>query len=284
MSENSYWDRLVQSRLSRRRALVGAAAIGSGAAALSLVGCGGGSKGGGGNQAAVQQSDVARDDTSAQAKAGGIYRTIQTADPTNFDPTLSTSFTAQGVAAHVYSRLLKFDTGPGIVQLSKVTGDAAESFQASDGGQTWTFKLRPNMKFQSKGPASINGRALDSEDVAASYQYFVTKNASRATLTSKIDKIETPDKSTVVLKLTQPYAPLQELMASSALLWIMPKQATVGEVDSQKVEGAIGTGPGYWTRPSPRSPSTSRRIRAGIKRPRYRRAKSRCQFWTALHT
>jgi peptide/nickel transport system substrate-binding protein len=231
------------SRLNRRRALAGAATVGAGAAALSVVGCGGGGDddgdGGGGGQATTDKPQ----DTTSQAKAGGVYRIIQTADPVNLDPNRSTSFTAQEVGARVYSRLLKFETGPDIVPLSKVKGDLAESFEANADATQWTFKIRKDMKFHPKGPASVNGRAVDAEDVKASYDYFLERNGNKAILVDIVDSISTPDSSTVVFKLKKQYAPFQELMASSALFWIMSKQGATGELDTQKPEGVVGTGP-----------------------------------------
>ncbi|HXH21636.1 MAG TPA: ABC transporter substrate-binding protein [Dehalococcoidia bacterium] len=241
MSENGYWSRVMLSRLSRRRAIAGAATVGAGAAALSVIGCGGGGDGGGGGGG--QATTDKPQDTTAQAKAGGVYRIIQTADPVNLDPNRSTSFTAQEVGARVYSRLLKFQTGPDITPLSKTTGDAAESFEVNADATQWTFKLRKGMKFHPKGPASVNGRDLTAEDVKASYDYFLERNGNKAILVDIVDKMETPDNSTVVFKLKKQYAPFQELMASSALFWIMSKQGATGELDTQKVEGVIGTGP-----------------------------------------
>jgi peptide/nickel transport system substrate-binding protein len=238
MAESNYWQRLTQSRLSRRRALAGAATVGAGAAMLGVVGCGGDDGDGNGTARTDRPQD-----TTSQARAGGEYRIIQTQDPTNFDPNRSTSFTAQGVAAHYYSRLLKFETGPDIVPLSKVTGDAAESFEVADNAQTWTFKLRPDMKFHPKGPPSVNNRVLDSEDVKASYDYFLERNGNRAIMVDLVDRMETPDRNTVIMRLKKPYAPFQELMASSALFWIMSKQGATGEIDTQRVEGVVGTGP-----------------------------------------
>ena len=45
MAEPNYWTRWAKRRLSRRRLLTGAAGVGAGLAALSLVGCGGGEEG-----------------------------------------------------------------------------------------------------------------------------------------------------------------------------------------------------------------------------------------------
>ncbi|HEY7269534.1 MAG TPA: ABC transporter substrate-binding protein [Dehalococcoidia bacterium] len=245
MSETSYWDRLTHARLSRRRALAGAATVGVGAAALGVVGCGGGSSSssGGGGSANNSSSDWAHADTTAQAVAGGDYKAATTSDPVNLDPNLSTSFTAQTAGDIYYSRLLRFTTGPDIAPLSKTAGDAAETFEASDGGSTWTFHLRKGMKFHPKGPASVSGRDLDADDVKASYDYFLAKNGNRATLTALVDSFTTPDKSTIVLKLKKAYAPFQELMASTALFYIMSKQGATGELDTTKDSGVVGTGP-----------------------------------------
>jgi peptide/nickel transport system substrate-binding protein len=241
MSETNYWSKLTQSRLTRRRALAGAATLGAGAAAIGVVGCGGGDDGGGGGEQPATSTKP--QDTTSTAKAGGVYRIIQSADPVNLDPNRSTSFTAQEIGARVYSRMLKFQTGPDLAPLSKVTGDAAESYEVSADATQWTFKLRKDMKFQPKGPASVNGRLLDADDVKASYDYFLERNGNRAIMVDTVDSITTPDKNTVVFKLKKAYAPFQELMASSALFWIMSKQGATGELDTQKVEGAIGTGP-----------------------------------------
>jgi peptide/nickel transport system substrate-binding protein len=244
MSDSSYWERVMRSRFTRRRALAGAATVGVGAAAVGIVGCGGGGGGGGtGGGSSAAKQDQSQADTTAQAKPGGIFKTINTADPTNFDPNLSTSFTAQTAADIYYSRLLRFETGPGIPQLSKVAGDAAESFEVSGDAMTWTFHLRKDLKFHPKGPPSVNGRLLDSEDVTASYEYFLAKNGNRNTLVQIVDSLTAPDKNTIVMKLKKPYAPLQELMASTALFWIMSKQGATGEIDTQKPDSIVGTGP-----------------------------------------
>jgi ABC-type transport system substrate-binding protein len=45
-------------------------------------------------------------------------------------------------AAGCYSRLLRYETGAGITPATRTVGDAALSVEASDQGQTWTFRLR----------------------------------------------------------------------------------------------------------------------------------------------
>jgi hypothetical protein len=63
----SYWSRLTQARLSRRRAIGGMAAAGAGAALLAACGSGGWSKSGSGEASLL----AAKVDTTKQAVASG---------------------------------------------------------------------------------------------------------------------------------------------------------------------------------------------------------------------
>jgi hypothetical protein len=74
MAAEGYWDRFRRSRLSRRRALVGATGLGVGAVALGTVGCGGGGDDGGGEPEDASGLLGVREDTSSQAKPGGTSR------------------------------------------------------------------------------------------------------------------------------------------------------------------------------------------------------------------
>src|SRR5581483_8202851 len=94
----SYWQKYARSRLSRRRALLGAAGIGAGAAAL-IAGCGGGNNGGGASGESGGSSGAFAvykpKDTTSQAKAGGTFRDYVTTDVVSFDPLSSSSFNTQ---------------------------------------------------------------------------------------------------------------------------------------------------------------------------------------------
>ena len=93
MSEN-YWQR----RLTRRRVIKGAATTGAGAAALALIACGGGSGGQKSQSESQGNSDLIAkpQDTSAQAKRGGIYQTFNAGDETTFDPFTTSRGAGQG--------------------------------------------------------------------------------------------------------------------------------------------------------------------------------------------
>jgi peptide/nickel transport system substrate-binding protein len=187
--------------------------------------------------------EMMRSDTTKKAKPGGIFNTSMSIDLPGLDPHRSSSFLSQMMAGYYYSRLLKLATGPGVDPGSATVGDAAQSVETTDEGQTWVFRLREEMRFHPRGPASVSNRPLQAEDVAASYSYFASTNVARKILEDLVLGLETPDTRTVVFRLKEPYAPFQELIASPSLLWIMSREAVSGMVDSQAVEGVAGTGP-----------------------------------------
>src|SRR5687767_11101682 len=90
----NYWQRVTESRISRRRAM---AATGSAAAAAAfLAACGGGDDDGddggsrstGGNGSGLEYTPV---DTTSQAKAGGTLKHYAAADIAHFDALASNS-------------------------------------------------------------------------------------------------------------------------------------------------------------------------------------------------
>ncbi len=77
-------------------------------------------------------------------------------------------------------------------------GDVAESWKESDGGKTYTFKLRRNVKFH-------DGAALTARDVKASLDKVIFPAqgvpSSRKAMYTMVDRIEAPDPYTVVIRL-----------------------------------------------------------------------------------
>jgi peptide/nickel transport system substrate-binding protein len=77
-------------------------------------------------------------------------------------------------------------------------GDVAESWQESDGGKTYTFKLRKNVKFH-------DGSPMTSRDVKASLDKVIFPPegvpSARKAMYLMVDKIEAPDPHTVVIRL-----------------------------------------------------------------------------------
>src|SRR5277367_2168268 len=93
---------------------------------------------------------------------GGILEFAVEAEPPDYDCHANFSFAfIHSVIPH-YSTLLKFSSA----DYPKVEGDLAESWTVSPDRMTYTFHLRPDIRFH-------DGSRLTSEDVAASYQRII---------------------------------------------------------------------------------------------------------------
>jgi peptide/nickel transport system substrate-binding protein len=113
-----------------------------------------------------------------------------------------------------------------------VKPDLAESWTKSDDQKTWTFKLRPGVKFH-------DGRLLEAEDVKATIQRVQDKaTGSTARVNFDIiESIETPDKQTIVFKLKMPYSGFAELFGDRQVR-ILPRD----KFDTVATN-PVGTGP-----------------------------------------
>src|SRR5262245_47619171 len=146
----NYWHRVLSNRMTRRRAL--AATSAGAAAAAFLAACGGGSS----DKGPVKdpQGLLAKiEDTSKQAKPGGIWPSALNADLPTLDPNQTTSGSA--LAPYGYSRLFLYRPAP-FPELPKgeVDPDVAESSEQSPDGLTVTVKLRGDVKLDPRPPTS----------------------------------------------------------------------------------------------------------------------------------
>jgi peptide/nickel transport system substrate-binding protein len=202
----------------------------SGAAALSLIGCGGGEEGGVAGDASglLGRSE----DTTKSAQAGGAWPSAYTEDIVTMDPIVNQASPTFPQLNPVYSQLLKAGVGvdkrPGA---EAIVGDAAESYELSPDATILTLKLRPNLKFDPRPPT--NGRVVDSADVRWSWDRFVSVGAAGGDLAKSrnpnapIESIETPDARTVVFKMAFPYGNITDLIANqNGTVFVMPKDET----------------------------------------------------------
>ena len=175
MSEG-YWHRY---RTSRRRLLTVAGGFGLASVSMALLGCGGTQE--------EQSPPLANpasfpDNTTTQARPGGILKTALPFDAPSLDPLSSgSSLTHSLIAAYTYPRLLKFtaalypDNANGNIE-----GDLAETFELSPDRLTLTLRLRAGLRWENRPPT--NARVIDSADVLASWRRFVVQSPLRGDL------------------------------------------------------------------------------------------------------
>lgn len=233
---DSYWTRGLRP-LSRRHAL--------GAAAAGLaVACGSrGSKnspGGSGDSTDQSAAIIGKSwNVSAGApKYGGTLQHSCTVPAlANLDPILSTSLMVQNCVSNTYSKLVRITHKPGDQNAQVIYPDLATSWEVAS-PTTWTFHIRPGVKFHDVPPT--NGRDLTSDDVKYSILRSATDKSSqfRGGFIN-LDSVETPDKQTVVLKLKRHDALLFSNLAGW-YVWVVPHELA----DGPGLKNAmVGSGP-----------------------------------------
>src|SRR6059036_4035990 len=177
-----------------------------------------------------------REPAAAQTpKRGGVFRIRGEDATTGFDPHLFANHHRISTnLSFTHSRLVKVKAGPSVMPGTlPIEPDLAESWsQPND--RTYVFKLRNGVRWHNKPP--VNGRELTAEDVKYTYERFLTiKGNPNRYLLEAVEKIDTPDKSTVVFKLKEPNAWFIDQLASTAT-WIVAKEAVEKFGDLKKPE------------------------------------------------
>src|SRR5579884_4448273 len=137
---------------------------------LLLVACGGAAP-----QAPTQ---------AGKAPASGqiyIYPEEGVGDIATFDPAISTDVFSIAAIDMVFTGLVQFN------DRLQVVDQLAQSHQVSPDGLTWTFKLRPNLKFS-------DGTPLTSQDVAYSIDRALQPDTRSSTAASYLGLIKDSDK------------------------------------------------------------------------------------------
>jgi len=131
---------------------------------------------------------------------GGILKYVVPAEPPSFDGHRETTFALIHPIAPFYSLLIRVD--PTVPYNGKFVCDlCTEMPKPTDGGKTYTFKLRHGVKFS-------DGSDLTAKDVVATYNkiIFPPKGvaSARKAFYVMVDKVSAPDDYTVVFNLKYP--------------------------------------------------------------------------------
>ena len=179
-----------------------------------------------------------------QLKQGGAVVVTFKDDLATLDPAVGYDWQNWSIIKSIFSGLMDYEPGT-----TKLMPDLAQSYTISDDGLTYTFKLRPGLKFH-------NGRAVTSADVKYSIERAVNPKTQcpgagyfsmiqgyadeAAGKTTTLTGITTPDDRTVVFKLTAPNATFLHIMAIN-FAFVVPKE----EVDKYGADFGhhpVGTG------------------------------------------
>lgn len=142
-------------------------------------------------------------------KEGKSFAFPLSEEPVSLDPQISNSSSEKTIIQNIFEGLLK-ETKEGLVVPA-----AAESFDKSEDGLTYTFKLRENIKWELISPhkellgdnyENTFDKSVSSEDFKFGIERSMLQitNSPYKALFRKINGIETPDKRTLIIRLSSP--------------------------------------------------------------------------------
>ncbi len=131
------------------------------------------------------------------------------------------------VLQNIHSSIVTVDANLGVIP------GLAESYEVADDGLTYTFRLRPNVKFH-------NGATMTSADVKYSFERCKdpATGAVNFEVFNNVASIDTPDDLTVIVNMSAINAPFLSRLAENGAGVVMP-------VDSGPTQGThpMGAGP-----------------------------------------
>jgi peptide/nickel transport system substrate-binding protein len=239
MANQKTWQATYMPRRVNRRAFIGGTA--AGIAGAALLACGGGDSSSTPQQITIDPSGVRKpgnvvyakdnwklaDETKAAVPGGVLTRRNEQDLTESMDPLFATQGRGDRFTDFGYEYLVIPNRGPGI-DPNSAEGQAlrphlAESFESSNDGMTYTFKLRPNVKFHNIAP--VNGRVMDIDDWRTTHERYIALSVNRDAFLEVVDKATFPDRNTMVMTLKEPYAPFMSRMWDYNFAWkVIPKE------------------------------------------------------------
>ncbi|PWE35020.1 peptide ABC transporter substrate-binding protein [Pelagicola sp. LXJ1103] len=169
---------------------------------------------------------------ASEPQSGGTLNVVIQPEPPGLMIGLIQNGPTQMVAGDIYESLLRYDHD------LTPSGQLAESWEISEDGKSYTFKLREGVTFH-------DGEPFTSADVKFSTDVFLRESHSRMrTYMEHVESVETPDPLTVVFNLKQPFGPFIGIFEPGTAPMI-PKHIYEGTdfANNPANNTPIGTGP-----------------------------------------
>ena len=168
-------------------------------------------------------------------KYGGTFIKVVEAEPPTMAWEIGNGFGAGTVAANIYNLLVRYDYD------FKINPELAESWEISNSGKTYTFKLRNDVKWH-------DGTKFTAADVKFSLLEITCKFHNRGkSWCPSVESIKTDGDYTVVINLTRAFAPLLTILSDlNTGTYIRPKHVYEKGYDKNNpavMFPDVGTGP-----------------------------------------
>ncbi|MBV9635183.1 MAG: ABC transporter substrate-binding protein [Methylobacteriaceae bacterium] len=157
-------------------------------------------------------------------------------DMITLDPAEAYELSGIEIDTNIYDRIMRFEAA----DVTKLVGGVAESWQVSEDGKTFTFKLRSGLKFQSGDPVTA-------EDAAFSLQRVVKLDKTPAFLITQlgwtkdnVDKmVKAVDADTLEFTISEDFSPSLVLSLMSSIVGSVVEKKTAL---AHEVNGDLGNG------------------------------------------
>jgi peptide/nickel transport system substrate-binding protein len=144
---------------------------------------------------------MAGDAAAGEPKRGGILKFVVPDEPPSFDGHKETTFALIHPIAPFYSVLIRVDPDNPAALTDFRCDLCTDMPTPTDGGKTYTFKIRKGVKFH-------DGTPLTAKDVHASFERIIFPThpsySARKAQFSMVESVTSPDDETVVFKLKYP--------------------------------------------------------------------------------
>jgi peptide/nickel transport system substrate-binding protein len=167
---------------------------------------------------------------SGEPKRGGTMLVGQRADPVTLNPDGKTDDSFWPMAQNVFNRLLKLNNK------QEVLPDLAKEYKVSEDGKEITFFLHENVKWH-------DGTPFTADDVKYTFEAIKENKGNASSRLAAIEEITCPNKTTVILKLSEPNTAILGTIAWYGT-FILPRHVYENTDWTQNsTTTPIGTGP-----------------------------------------
>lgn len=167
----------------------------------------------------------------AQGAAARTLRFVPQANLANFDPIWGTQYVVRNASAMVWDTLYGSD------EKLQPQRQMVESEELSSDGLTWTFRLRPQLKFH-------DGEPVRAKDVVASLSRWSSRDQLGLTIKAIQQELVATDDRTVKWALKKPFPKMLLALGkvSTQIAFIMPER--IAQTDPFKqISEYVGSGP-----------------------------------------
>jgi peptide/nickel transport system substrate-binding protein len=161
-----------------------------------------------------------------------VLRFVPQANLANLDPIWTTQYVVRN------GSLLIWDTLLGVDDQLQAKPQMVESYENTPDFKTWTFRLRPGLKFH-------DGEPVLAKDVVASINRWMVRDSPMGTpIKKQTDALEAVDDRTFRFRLSKPYSKMLFALGKSStpVLFIMPERIAATDPYKQ-ISEYIGSGP-----------------------------------------